>query len=83
MDPLWVTSIQKQCEQSHVPFFFKQWAAFIRSSLAAYSTAAHGMNHLDIPARDNGLPVKPVFSLADRTEFGFLNQCTFWRENQS
>ena len=25
MDPLWVTSIQKQCEQSHVPFFFKQW----------------------------------------------------------
>ena len=25
MDPSWVTSIQKQCERSRVPFFFKQW----------------------------------------------------------
>jgi protein gp37 len=25
MDPSWVTSIQKQCGQSRVPFFFKQW----------------------------------------------------------
>jgi len=25
MDASWVTSIQKQCDRAHVPFFFKQW----------------------------------------------------------
>jgi protein gp37 len=25
MDPSWVKSIQKQCAQARVPFFFKQW----------------------------------------------------------
>jgi len=25
MDPVWVDSIQKQCKEQNVPFFFKQW----------------------------------------------------------
>ena len=28
VDRRWVTSIQKQCAQSRVPFFFKQWGGF-------------------------------------------------------
>ncbi len=28
MDPMWVNDIQRQCQHSKVPFFFKQWGGF-------------------------------------------------------
>ena len=30
MEPSWVSDIKEQCENSHVPFFFKQWGGVFK-----------------------------------------------------
>jgi len=38
MNPAWVRQLHDQCKGAEVPFFFKQWGAWISSSEAGYST---------------------------------------------
>lgn len=42
MHPDWVRSIQKQCEESNTPFFFKQWGEYIPSYDAGYRSEEVG-----------------------------------------
>ncbi len=40
MNPQWVLALRDQCQDYHIPFFFKQWGAWEEATMAA--AAAHG-----------------------------------------
>lgn len=48
MEEQWVTSIQKQCKKSRVPFFFKQWGGVRKSE---HGRELHGRTYDEMPKR--------------------------------
>ena len=65
----WVLSIQQQCEDAEVPFFFKQWGGVRKK---AHGRTLQGRTHSEFPLRVNN----PILPPVSRKQYAMAIECS-------
>jgi protein gp37 len=54
MAPQWATSLRDQCQQDHIPFFFKQWGEYAPTGYLVIGATSKGTLLAGDPVDDLG-----------------------------